>query len=491
MIRFDRVWLAWLALIAAAVSLAGCATPLGPGFQLRRETLTVHYARRPVAPAVYYHLQVEARNVGNRPLDLLRIQAPRRLVHAAPAGQPGASMPARTSGTVSNGWLPVPLQPPLPQGQSRGISFGYLVLVRGPVVFLEPQGWFPAFLPPRGLFAKSVPWASKQRVAIYVPRGERALTSGRLRRVRTRPAGAETEYVFQIRKKDFPPFLLIGDYREQKVRVRGRNVIFWTSQLFPAACAQTVAGEAVTTTGLYHSLFGRLKENLGPLRVIEIPAGAQAQGPGSNGERKTLPNGVLLSEPPAEACRNGGRFYFILARALAATWFGWAVRPAPGAGAILGTGVQDYAALLAEEHRDGRGERKRQVMEWLAEYDRLSAHARPLAPANLGADPTGDQRRLAGVQSALFFVALEDRLGAEPLRKALRDLVGSLDGSTAGRNELRSVLEREGGKNLYGFFNQWLNREGIPASFRRRYAARESTSGPGKDAAWHSQSEGK
>ena len=475
--RFARIRLAWLALIAAVVSLAGCAVPLGPGFHLRGETVTIHYARRPVVSAVYYHLQAEARNVGTRPLDSLRIRAPQQLaLSRAEQASAGTSRISLTDGGFS-----IPLEPPLGQGPWRRITFGYQIPVRGRTVFLEPQDWFPSFLPPHGIFVKFVPRAPETEVAIYVPQGDRALTSGRLRRVRARTgrAGAATEYVFQIREKDFPPFLLIGDYDVQKVRAHGQSVFFWTNKPFPSACAQSVASEVVETTGLYRSYFGRLAENLGPLRMIEIPASTSKQVPV---QPETIPNGVLFSRPSAEVCRNRGRFYFTLARALAATWFGWAVRPDPGEGVTLGIGIQDYAALLAAENRNGSGVRKRQVRDWLAEYDRLSSRAKPLAPANMDDRPTGDQGRLASVQSALFFVALEDRLGAETVRKALRDLVSSLDGSTAGRNELRSALERESGTNLYALFNQWLGRAGIPTSFRDRYSARKSASSLGNDA---------
>lgn len=439
--------------------------PLGPGFRVRRETVTVHYAQRPKAPAVYYRLQAEVRNTGNQPLHLLKIQAP-----AAHSRRSSAS----TSGQTQQKWLPVPLHPPMRRGQSRRVPFGYLVPVQGNVVFLEPQEWFPSFLPPNGLFAKAERRAPKTRVDIYVPRGDRVLTSGRLRRVRTESQGAETEYSYELRKHDFPPFLLIGKYEEQKARIAKRDVQVWTFTPMDPACAQSIAKNAVVTEQLYRSIFGRIGKHPGPIRIIQISPATPPPHLAGDALAESVPNGILFSETPASVCHQRTRFFFTEARALAATWFGWTVRPRPGAQAILGTGVQNYAALVAEESREGAGARNRQVKDWIAQFDRLRSRTMPLAPGNLGSHPTGDQLRLAGVQSALCFVALEDRLGAGPVRRALRKIVRSLRRGMAGRDALRSALEWESGKNLYAFLNQWFGQVGIPAAFRKRYSAQAS-----------------
>jgi hypothetical protein len=475
--RLDRLRPAPVILVLLSLSLAGCVAPLGPGFQLRREVVTVRYALPPAAPALHFSVQAVARNTGNRALTLLRIQAPSR----APTAMSSPTS-ASTAGSDLRSSLPVRLQPPLARGQARRIPFAYLVPVRGDAIFLEPQGWFPSFLPPRGPFATSQPWAPKTEIDIYAPPEDRVLTTGRLRRVHAAPPGRDAEYVYEIGERDFPPFLLIGKYREQRVRAGGQSVLLWTrGEPFDSSCVRAVASEAVATARLYRSVFGRLREHLGPLRLVEFPSQGLAPGSNTNPGTGTLPNGALFTENPADACRQRNAFYFQLARDLAATWFGWAVRPAPGASAIL-SGVQDYAALMAEETQESPSVRRQQVALWLSEYDRLSSETQPLPPAELGSHPAGDQFRMAGVQSALFFVALEDRLGAEPVRRALQDLVRSLDGSTAGPDELRSALEGESGQNLYDFFNQWLGRAGIPAAFRRRFSGQELKSDRGENA---------
>jgi hypothetical protein len=488
--RLDRFRSALLLFTLAffAPWLAGCAVSLGPGYHLRREKVTVRYAGQP-APDLHYSVEAFVRNIGTRSLSRVRIQAPRQLSSQA---QSAAAIPAPTNTGGAGGrqeGLAVPMNPPLRRRESRLVFFSHQLPLQRGLVFLDPHEWFPFFLPPRGLFAEKEPRAPKTQIDIFVPYGYRALTSGRLLRMRSGRPGGEAEYGYEIRERDFSPFLVIGKYRRRKVVAHGRAVMFWTNAPLESACASRIANESVETSELYRSLFGRLRANFGPLRVIEIAPGTSQAALDPDGRSGTVPNAVVFSESPTNACRQPDRFYFLAARSLAATWFGWAVRPASAGRVILGTGAQDYAALIAEENQEGSAMRGRQVADWLAEYDRLSSRTQPLPPGNLGPHPTGDQSRMAGVQSALSFVALEDRLGAEPVRRALKDLVGALKGSSAGRDELRSALEQESGKDLYGFFNQWYGRAGIPTNFRRRYAASDPYSSPGRSAALHRRRE--
>jgi hypothetical protein len=472
-----RAPLALLGFAILPMFLAGCAAPLGPGYDLRRETLAVHYVDRAGAAAIDYSLRASAQNTGNQPLDMLRVQAPQRMEQEAELhGTESAQVSANTSGAgARSGSLPIRMDPPLGRRKSREIQFSYSVPVRGGTIFLEPEEWFPSFLPPRGLFAKSAPRSERTQADIYVPPGDRVLTSGRLRFVHSASGGAETEYAYEIRGDDFPPFLLVGRYQEQKVVARGRAVTFWTPEPVDSGCARTLAGDAVSAAEFYPGMFGLVGKARQPIRLIQIPGESFSSLAVSGDATRSIPFGVLFSQSPADACRQPDRFFYSAARSLAATWFGWAVRPQGDARSIMG-GVQDYAALLAVEQQYGPQARRRQVAEWLAEYGRLSSHTRPLAPANLDASATLAQRRMAALQSALCFVALEDRFGSEPVKQGLRNLVGSLRGSDAGRNELRSALERQTGVDLYGFFNQWLGRRGIPSPFRQRYMAADSRS---------------
>jgi len=80
-----------------------------------------------------------------------------------------------------------------------------------------------------------------------------------------------------------------------------------------------------------------------------------------------------------------------------------------------------------------------------------------------------EQRNIALAKAPLFFVALEDACGEEPMRSGLRQMVTLLRGQETSYDALRSALEQSSGKNLARLFRVWLNDKGIPADFRARY----------------------
>jgi hypothetical protein len=462
-----------LALLLLLLLLAGCAVPLGPGYQLRKETVQVRLSA-PSAP-LRVQADITLRNAGNTPLDSLSLRLPPRLSPGEPVRilMPGRRMQALPASRNGAGQLVLPFQPPLARRHSLRFRLDYQLSQPGEDFLLEPSRWFPTAVPPRNLFAKGNAWADNTRIEISVPAGYRALTSGRLRRFRAGRPGTLTTYRYEIRHRDFAPFLLVGRYQEQKIRVGRRVVIFWTLTPLAPACAQSLATPLAATASLFRSTFGPVWKQTPPVRLIQMSPGSRFPMHDGTGRTGSLPGTVLFTLSPGEICRQTQSFVTLADRALAETWFGWAVRPGPGVGAVLGTGALDYAALLAAVSRDA-GARARLVTEWLAEYDRLHAAAKPLPPVRLGDHPTGDQRRMAGIQSALCFVALEDRFGAAAVHQALAHLVHSLRGDSAGLEELRSALEQETGQNLYDWFREWFGRAEIPASFRRHYPEKQS-----------------
>ncbi len=449
--------------------LSGCAVPLGPGFRVSRESVTVRY--RPSLPGFHYTVRAVVRNTGNRPLDAVRIQVARQQRGGVAAASTLGSQTAAAGGKRLS--FALPFQPPLGQKETRRqVPFSYVVPAHGQAVLLEPRDWFPVFLPPEGLFAEGEPRARKTELDIFVPADYRVLTTGRALAVHRDLRGGVSEYRFETRNGDFLPFLLIARYAEQTIGNGKDRVAFWTRRTLPGACAEAFAAHLGETSRFYRSTFTRARKDNRPIPFIELPTGNaspirdEADGFGS------VPGGVVFSVPATELCAQPSRYFFPADRALAATWFGWAVEPERGSRPILAAGVQRYAALAAEERAGGAAARDRQVANWLAEYDRDARLAAPVAPARLTSHSTPLQRRMAGIQSALSLIALQDRFGALPVERALAHLVRSLRGKSAGLNELRSALEEETGSDLYGFFNRWLGRPEIPAAFRRRYSRR-------------------
>ena len=109
------------------------------------------------------------------------------------------------------------------------------------------------------------------------------------------------------------------------------------------------------------------------------------------------------------------------------------------------------------------------MIQYLNEYDeaRKEAAETPLGVTMMNDPPA--QRRLALAKAPLFFVALEDACGEEPMRNGLKQMVTLLRGQETSYDALRSALEQSCGKNLAEPFRVWLNDKGIPPDFRARY----------------------
>ncbi len=476
LIRFRRARVLSLGCVLALTLLAGCAVPLGPGYLISRETVTVHY--QPGAPRLYYSVRADVRNDGNSTLSLLRIRAPRPLAALPP--KPPATRAPSTAGPVDLGprgelkWLSVPLNPPLGPLRPRGsvvIPFGYIVATSGNAVLLEPQNWFPAFLPPTGLFARGELRAPKTELDIFVPRGYAALATGRFRGVRSGPSADQSEYRYELDGQDFLPLLLVGRYSVRDLRSGGSEVAFWTRAPLSKSCAGAWAAHLASRAAFYRSAFGRIAKHRRPIPLIELPPETASWIREASDGFGSVPGGVWFSVAPADLCGEPERFFPAADRALAATWFGWDVKPEPGAQAMLGGGAPRYAAWMAEEAEKGPTGRAREIEAWIQEYDRLGRKAPPLAPSRLDAHASATQWQMAGIQSALCLIALEDRFGRQAVRGALAHLVGTLGGESAGLDELRSALEQLTGQDLYAFFHQWLGRPRIPSAFRGRYAS--------------------
>lgn len=466
--RTHRTWPLTLGLLASLALLAGCAVPLGPGYHIRHETVTVRY--QPGIPGLHYSLSAVVRNVGNRPLDSLKIQVPRRPSRGrqepAQSTAEGTTV-SRPAGRYMR--LPIPLKPPLERKKSRELRFDYVVLPPSKGMLFEPDEWFPTFVQPHGLFAKGEPLARKTKLRIIVPSGFRAIAGGRLRGVRAGRSGGETEYRYQTQSSSLPPFLVIGRFVRRKIHSGKTDVVFWTRRPLAAACTESLAAHLAATDALYRSSFGSTRWRRRPIPVIEAPVGKGATIPGRNGGFGSVPGGLWFSVAPSRLCAQPRRFFPAADEALAANWFGWTIAAEADARAFLDGGARRYAAFVAEQSEGPASAQARRVSAWLEQYARLGTRAKPIAPAALGGDSSAAQRQMAGIQSALFLIALQDRFGRAPVEKALAHLVRSLRNSTTGLDDARSALEQATGRNLFDLFNQWQERAGIPAGFRKRY----------------------
>jgi aminopeptidase N len=179
----------------------------------------------------------------------------------------------------------------------------------------------------------------------------------------------------------------------------------------------------------------------------------------------SFPGGVLLDERAFSAGLSSEPVLELAEYELARSWFGWIVRPDPTAQILLGRGAGLYAVTLAARARGGESARDAAVSDLLRRYEaaRERAADRPLLDPATGYPH--EQRVASGYKAALFFVALEERAGTEPLRRAMHRIFRDMAGNVVGAAELRSAVEGETHQSFAEFFRVWLNQPGIPAAF--------------------------
>jgi hypothetical protein len=132
-------------------------------------------------------------------------------------------------------------------------------------------------------------------------------------------------------------------------------------------------------------------------------------------------------------------------------------------------GLSDYAVIVIDEARHGDSARSERVLRFLLEYDNACKEAveKPLIAVTTR-DPV-EQRRIALAKAPLFFIALEDAYGEEPVRRGLTQVLTLLRGQTVGYPDIRAALETATNKDLTPMFRVWVYKTGIPDEFRRKY----------------------
>jgi len=218
--------------------------------------------------------------------------------------------------------------------------------------------------------------------------------------------------------------------------------------------------------------FGPLdKSQRGPL-VVESPELRSPIASEADPAAAAFPGGALANSAAFELNVRSDGFIERVKHALARDWFGEQIYPAPFAVVGLGWGLPDYATIVMDEASNGEPTRATRVAGFLRAYDDASKEAVeiPLGISKM-TDPS-EQRAISLAKAALFFIALEDQYGEEPVRKALKRVVILLRGQEVGYNEIRSAIEESSGKDLAEFFRVWLYEKGIPKDFRVRYEYR-------------------
>lgn len=482
----------------ALVCFSGCAVPLAPGYKIEKQSISVRFV-----PGTPPHLAVRAEyrlaNVGNSNLDSIEVGLPeqksfglqnlRVLLNGrevTPEIAPGAE--ADEGESVSSDSWPVvwriPFSPAWHRKQKRNLDIEYnltaasdprgRMYVAPTMFYLNDTGWFPDPLAPKNFLAKDLVRPNPSDLNVIVPGNFLAHGSGEPRGARK--SGADTEYRFRIRKDDFDPFVIAGQYHEQRVSTSGGSVVIWTFKPLPPADAQKSAEQIAGVASLYSKTFGTLPRSMNAIYDVDlsVDASATVSNPSAQDIFGHFLPGVVYDwflSPYKSSWTTKGNT--VIARSgfaqLGFSWFAHLARPEPDA-AILAAALTARASDVEEESEAGES-RARLLASKLSSYDSSLQSTAEKPIVTLSSSESPDRLGIGEAKLTLFLFALEDRCGSDNLHHAIAHMVSALRFQQYGYDDFRSAVEQECHQDLGPFFRSWLNEKGIPADFRAKYGA--------------------
>lgn len=462
----------------AAILICGCAVPLAPGYQIKKEALAVHFVSGN-PPHLSVHVEYTLANTGSTPLHFIDVALPSFTSFGSAnfrAQINGNEVPFLAPSDV-DAQMRIPLPSAWRQKQKLALAFSYdlaatspadpRILLSSKMFLLNDSGWVPALLPYKAFLAPQISRPNRVDLSILVPASFRATASGQPRGVKKQ--NGELDYHFRIGKSDFDPYVIAGEYNEQRVSTSNDPVVLWTFASIPSAQAQQAAAQISSAASFLSQNFGSLPKSIRAIYDIEIPSGTSSSlknahlfappatiidSSGDSRENSRLP------APALPAARSTA------AEQLADTWFSHVIRPRADAW-TLAPALSAYAVVQAQNPNSTS--RSARITSAFADFSRMSSQAAEKPVLSLTHNDPAAQQELAAAKLQLFFAALEDKCGQQNLTHAIAHMVYALRGGEYGYPEFRSALEEQCHQNLAEFFRVWLTQPGIPLDFRARY----------------------
>ena len=460
-----------------AVFLTSCGVVLGPGYLIQKQDLELRFVSSPqphLAVRGTYHLL----NSGNQPLQSLRVLVPgadafHRSATSAEWNGQTVDIQTVSAASSSDRGDTVELRLPRPWGRkekrtlvlsyelSTGFHLGSYLAVSTDTFFAFPESWDPKLLPVKHIFATGGVPPRKWNLSVRVPSGFLVHASG----VPGKPARSHDEWIYSFRQQpgEFPPFAAGGKYVEREARANGDRVLFWTLQPVESTAAQSAANSIASRARYYESEYGSSTKGFRTIRLLECPVPAKTFGCGA------LPETILVHQAWLARGLKDKEFFDDVNFELAYTWFGGVSRVRFDEGPLPMDAAAPYAGWEAQAHDDGDNSRTMRVQSLLSDFDKHSTECKeevilPLPPGEYGCSYS-----MAWTKSALFFFALEDRIGRGPFHESLKSMIQARRGSDFRLQDLISVMESKSHQPQGQFVRQWLKHPGVPDDFRARY----------------------
>jgi hypothetical protein len=473
------IFSAFIAALASA-ALSSCGTPLAPGYKVLKESREVQFVAGS-SPSIHIKASYTLMNSGTTELNFIDVTLPAAAAYGTTDLQADLDGHATALNRLPEEYqydspndLRISLATPWKQGDKHDLSIEFSFrapfqpgsrLTLGPNDFhLGSRGPFAVLEPPKHLFAPFPKRPAKTDYTVRVPDDFRVLARGKL--AGHKKDENEVEYRFRLQADDLAPFVIGGRYDESKPAGDG-GPIFWTFD--PVTINVDEAKQIGQSWDTLEKDFGPLDKNLREPHIVEATNLPEHISGEQGFAAVAFPGGALISPTALAEAAQSDEFVEAVSHALAHDWLGDQIFPAADATLGLGEGLPEYAMIVIDEERGGDAARRKRIQRYLTAYDNAARQGdeETLAVSRL-TDPV-PQRRIALDKAPLFFAAVEDKVGSDVMKTALKEVVTLFRGQEVDYNTLRSALEEKSGKNLAPIFRLWLNEKGIPAEFRAKY----------------------
>ena len=337
------------------------------------------------------------------------------------------------------------------------------IALRSTSFHVVSNDWFPSPQPPSHALSPFPASPTRISYTVQVPSDFLLLTRGKPSG-RTKNGG-EIKYRFELSASDPAPFIVTGRYVDSCSNRKPCGAAFWTFEPLKTDLAP-VEEQIASAWGILQKNFGPLeKSNLVP-HVVESPGLRRAGG--DVAAAAPFFGGVLVNPQAISLGVSSADFSDLVTGGLASNWFGIQIYSSNSAVGIT-EGLSEYAVIVIDEAHHGDPARRERVSNFLQEYgDALKQAVEKPLIAVTTRDPV-EQRRIALAKAPLFFIALEDAYGEEPVRQGLAQVVSLLRGQGVEYQDIRSAIENVTNKDLAPIFRTWLYQPGIPAEFKGKY----------------------
>jgi len=300
------------------------------------------------------------------------------------------------------------------------------------------SGWYP--MVQGGL--------ARYRLELDLPAGQRGLVPGRL--AAENQAGGRYRARFEFSQPAEGMALMAGPYRieERRVRTAAGSEIRLRTYFHPEIAA-LAAGYLDSVSG-YLDLYERW---IGAYPFSEFSVVSSPTPTGFGMPALTYLGIEVLRLPFIRATSLGHEVLH--------NWWGNGVYPDYARG-NWSEGLTNFMADYAYRERGSPEAARAMRLAWLRDYAAMPpGDDAPLA--RFASRTHGASQVVGYAKSAMLFFMLRDAIGDAAFDAGVRAFWSANRFRVAGWDELRAAFEHASGRNLAAFFEQWLQRAGVPA----------------------------